>query len=82
MSLLRGGIHGGTLSGEGREKCRRAVEYCATDRDFGVLPARSGWRAERLAHGYKEARRGCRDAWMRERGVQRGGMGSVSRGWP
>ena len=64
MSFLRGGIHGGTLSRVGCEKCKMDVRRGVTDRILSILSSRRGWGAERLAHRDKEAGRGGPDAGM------------------
>lgn len=85
MSLLRGGIHGSTLSGAGCEKWKMAMGCRVTDRALGDLSSWGGWRAERLSHRDEEAGCGGRDTWMGERVVgvvQAGGIGDVRRGRP
>jgi hypothetical protein len=81
VSLLRGGIHGSALSGEGGERCKIAMEYRVTDWVLGVLSSWRGWWAERFSHGDEEA---GRDAGMCERaqvvGVVHRGIGDVRRG--
>lgn len=70
MSLLRGGIHGSTLSGVGCEKHKMDARQRTTDRILGILSSWRGWGAERPSHRDEEAGRGGRDTGMRGRNMR------------